>query len=252
MTTAARRDRRQAELAERRDAKRTRKSQPAQRRSLMVPLTIGAIVIGVVVVAAIALLRQDVPSTQGINEPIARTTYSLADGRAIGPANAPVTLEVWSDYQCPFCQRFATTWEQALSDKYAAQGTLRIVYRDYAFIGNESISAATAARCADAQGKYWQYHDYLFANQNGENKGWFSDSRLQSIAQAIGLDVGAFNACRADSSYRTSVVNESTQGHALGVTGTPTLAIGGQLRTDLTTYDKLEAAVEAALAQAAP
>jgi protein-disulfide isomerase len=252
MTTAARRDRRPAELAERRDAKRTRKSQPAQRRSLMVPLTIGAIVIGVVVVAAIALLRQDVPSTQGINEPIARTTYSLADGRAIGPANAPVTLEVWSDYQCPFCQRFATTWEQALSDKYAATGKLRIVYRDYAFIGDESIRASSAARAAEAQGKYWQYHDYLFANQNGENKGWFSDSRLQSIAQAVGLDLAAFNTARSDAATRQAVVAETAQGHALGITGTPTIAIDGQPRTDLTTYDKLEAAVEAALAQAAP
>ncbi len=251
MTTVARRDRRQAELAERRDSRRTRKKQPAQ-RSLMMPLTIGAIVVGVVVIAAIALLRQDVPSTDGINEPMARTAYNLADGRAIGPANAPVTLDVWSDYQCPFCQRFATTWESALSDKYVAQGKLRIVYRDYAFIGSESVSAAIAARAADQQGKYWQYHDYLFANQNGENKGWFSDGRLQSIAQAIGLDIASFNAARNDASFRTAVLNESAQGHALGITGTPTLAINGQLRTDLTTYDKLEAAVEEALAQATP
>lgn len=252
MTTVARRDRRQAELVERRDSRRARQKQPAQRRSMMMPLTIGAIVIGVVVIAAVALLRQDVPSTEGINEPMARTAYNLADGRAIGPANAPVTLDVWSDYQCPFCQRFATTWESALSAKYAAQGQLRIVYRDYAFIGSESVSAAVAARAADQQGKYWQYHDYLFANQNGENKGWFSDSRLQSIAQAIGLDIASFNAARNDASFRTAVLNESAQGRALGITGTPTLAINGQLRTDLTTYDKLEAAVEEALAQATP
>ena len=252
MTTAARRDRRQAELAERRDSRRTRRNEPTQRRSLMMPLTIGAIAIGVVVIAAIALLRQDVPSTGNINEPIARTAYSLADGRAIGPANAPVTLEVWSDYQCPFCQRFATTWEQALSDKYAAPGRLRIVYRDYAFIGSESVSAAIAARAADQQGKYWQYHDYLFANQNGENKGWFSDSRLQGIAQAVGLDIATFNAARSDADTRQAVVAETAQGRALGITGTPTLAINGQLRTDLTTYDKLEAAVEEALAQVTP
>jgi protein-disulfide isomerase len=252
MTTLARRDRRQAELAERRDSRRTRKKQPAQRRSLMMPLTVGAIVIGVVVIAAIALLRQDVPSTQRINEPMARTAYSLADGRAIGPAGAPVTLEVWSDYQCPYCQRFATTWEPALSDKYAAQGQLRIVYRDYAFIGDESVTTAIAARAADQQGKYWQYHDYLFANQNGENKGWFSDSRLQGIAQAVGLDIASFNAARSGGETRQAVLAETAQGRALGISGTPTLAINGQLRTDLTTYDKLEAAVEAALAQATP
>jgi len=252
MTTVARRDRRQAELAERRDSRRARKKQPAQRRSLMMPLTIGAIVVGLFVVAAIALLRQDVPSTEGINEPVARTAYNLTDGRAIGPTTAPVTIEVWSDYQCPFCQRFATTWESALSDKYAAAGKLRIVYRDYAFIGDESVKAAIAARAAEQQGQYWQFHDYLFANQNGENKGWFSESRLQGIAQAIGLDVAAFNSARGDVDLKQAVLDETAQGHRLGITGTPTIAIGGQLRTDLTTYDKLEAAVEEALAQATP
>jgi len=216
------------------------------------PLTVGAVIIGVVVIAAIALLRQDVPSIEGLNEPMSPTAYNLADGRAIGSADAGVTLEVWSDYQCPFCQRFATTWESALADKYAAAGKLRIIYRDYAFIGGESVSAAIAARAAEQQGKYWQYHDYLFANQNGENKGWFSDNRLQGIAQAVGLDIASFNTARSDAETRQAVLAETAQGRALGVTGTPTLAINGQLRTDLTTYDKLEAAVEAALAAATP
>src|SRR5262249_45449266 len=122
MTVDTRRQRRQAELAQRRDTRKARAGQPARGRSLMLPLTIGTILVGVAVVAALALLRQDVPGTEGLNEPVAHTTYSLADGRAIGPANAPVTLEVWSDYQCPFCQRFATSWELALTDKYAAEG----------------------------------------------------------------------------------------------------------------------------------
>lgn len=217
----------------------------------MMPLTIGAVLIGLAVIGAIALLRQDVP-TQSINEPMAPSAYNLADGRAIGRADAPVTLEVWSDYQCPFCQRFATTWEPSLAEDYAATGKLRIVYRDYAFIGNESVSAAIAARAAEQQGKYWQYHDYLFANQNGENKGWFSDSRLEAIAQAVGLDMASFNAARHETSNRTAVLNESAQGHALGITGTPTLAINGQLRPDLTTYEKLQAAVEAAITSTTP
>jgi protein-disulfide isomerase len=252
MTTVARRERRQAELAQRRDSRKARHTQPARSRSLMMPLTVGALVIGIAVIAAIAFLRQDVPSTDGINEPLTRTPYSLADGRAIGSARAPVTVEVWSDYQCPFCQRFATTWEPALAEKYAADGRIRIVYRDFAFIGDESIQAAAAARSAEQQGKYWQYHDYLFANQNGENKGWFAGSRLVGIAQALGLDVGAFDAARSDAAMKQAVLAETAQGRALGVTGTPTLVIGGEARTDIKTYDQLEAAVEAALAKAVP
>ena len=252
MTTAARRDRRQAELSQRRDTRKARQTQPARRRSLMMPLTIGAVVLGVVVIGILAFVRQDAPSTEGINQPVSRTTYSLTNGRAIGPANAPVTVEVWSDYQCPFCQRFATTWEPALTDKYAANGQVRVIYRDYAFIGDESVKAAIAARAAELQGNYWQYHDYLFANQNGENKGWFSESRLQGIAQAVGLDVAAFNTARGDPQIRQSVLAETAQGRSLGITGTPTIAIDGQLRTDLTSYDKLEAAVEAALAASNP
>ena len=252
MTTAARRERRQVELARRRDSRKPQHGQQARNRSLMMPLTIGALLVGVAVIAAIAFLRNDVPSTDGINEPLARTAYSLADGRAIGPANAPVTVEVWSDYQCPFCQRFATTWEPALADKYAADGKVRIVYRDFAFIGEESVQASIAGRCAEQQGKYWQFHDYLFANQNGENKGWFSASRLGGIAQANGLDVATFTTCRADATHRQAVLAETAQGRALGVTGTPTIVIGGELQTDLTTYDKLASAVETALAKAVP
>jgi len=216
----------------------------------MMPLTVGALLIGVAVIAAIAFLRNDIPSTDGINDPLTQTSYNLTDGRAIGPTSAPVTVEVWSDYQCPFCQRFATTWEPALADKYAADGRIRIVYRDFAFIGDESVDASIAARSAEQQGKYWPYHDYLFANQNGENKGWFSGSRLAGIAQAVGLDIGAFNAARSDAAIKQAVLAETAQGRALGITGTPTLVIGGEVRTDIKTYDQLEAAVEAALAKA--
>jgi protein-disulfide isomerase len=253
MTTVARRDRRQGQLDQRRDARRSRQGQgrSKQQRSLMLPLTVGAIVIGIIVIAAIAFLRQDGPMTEGINEPGpgTRSAYQFADGRALGPADAAVTVGVWSDYQCPFCQRFATGWETTLSTQFVESGQVRIAYMDFAFLGEESIAAAAAARCAEDDGKYWQYHDYLFANQNpaGENKGWITSGRLQGYAQAVGLDLGAFNACRASPDIRAAVLSETAQGRAAGVTGTPTLSINGTLRTDIKSYDDLAAAVQAAL-----
>jgi protein-disulfide isomerase len=248
MTEGARRERRQTELAARRDARRAKRSQPSRSSSLLLPLSVLAIVAGLVVVGAIAWLRQDVPPSS-LTEPLAPSDYSLAVGRTLGLADAPVTLEVWSDYQCPFCGFFATTWERPVTDQYAATGQLRIVYRDFAFIGPESLSAATAARCADAQGSFWQYHDYLFANQNGENKGWFSTARLAAIAQAVGLNLDTYNSCLADPSQRQAVQSETTQGRAQGVSSTPTLSIDGQLHTDFQSYGDLTAAIDAELAK---
>jgi protein-disulfide isomerase len=252
MTATTRHDRRQAELAQRRQSRR-RSQQQSHGRSALLWMSLGAIVLGIVVIGAIALLRHDAPPAgEAVDGPIVRTNYSLADGMALGPASAPLTIEVWSDYQCPSCQRFVTTWENSIIDKYVATGQVRLVYRDFAFIGAESADAAVAARCAGNQGQYWPFHDYLFANQNGENRGWFSSGRLQSIAQSLGLDLDAFNGCRADPAIGQAVGAETMAGRAAGVAGTPTLALAGVLRPDITSWDAMVAAVDAALVNAAP
>ncbi|MEK7647106.1 MAG: thioredoxin domain-containing protein, partial [Patescibacteria group bacterium] len=92
----------------------------------------------------------------------------------LGNPEAPVTVVEYSDFQCPFCGRFFHTTLSEFKENYIKTGQAKFIYRDFAFLGQESIDAAAAAKCAGDQGKFWDYHDYLFSHQSGENQGNFS------------------------------------------------------------------------------
>ncbi len=104
-----------------------------------------------------------------------------------GSDSAPVVLIEYADFQCPFCGRFFRDTEMSLINDYVAQGKIKFVYRDFTFLGEESRWAAEAARCAGDQGKFWEYHDYLYNHQSGENQGAFSLDNLKSFAKTLGL-----------------------------------------------------------------
>ena len=96
-------------------------------------------------------------------------------------------------------------------------------------MGQESFWSANAARCAGEQGKFWQYHDYLYNNQRGENQGAFSKSNLKSFAAALGLDKEKFNACLDSDRYLEEIKKETKAGGEAGVQGTPANFVNGVL-----------------------
>lgn len=102
---------------------------------------------------------------------------------SLGDENAPVTMIEYSDFQCPFCGKFARDTEPKLVEKYVRDGTLRIEWRDFPYLGQESANAAFAARAAQEQGKFWEYHDLLYENQESANSGAFSDEKLLDLAR---------------------------------------------------------------------
>jgi protein-disulfide isomerase len=124
-------------------------------------------------------------------QPVSSSDFTL------GNPQAKVALVLYEDFQCPFCGKFFTESEQPIRDTYVKNGEMQLVYRDFSFLGtfvspyveekDESINAAEAADCAGDQGKFWQYHDYLFTHQNGENKGNFSNLNLKLFAKEMGL-----------------------------------------------------------------
>jgi protein-disulfide isomerase len=157
----------------------------------------------------------------------------------MGNKNAKVTVVMYEDFQCPFCgaisglepnsdlvkalkQRDAS-WAPILPGlkPYIDNGQVLFVYRDYAFLGPESIRSAEAARCAGEEGKFWEYHDYLFGHQKGENEGNFSDDKLKSFAQTLGLNTASFNNCLDTGKYAEAVASSKSEGDGAGVTGTP-------------------------------
>ena len=171
----------------------------------------------------------------GLIAPTTASAVALVEGRSVGRADAPVTLDVWSDFQCPACGQYASIVEPALIRDLVTPGTLRIVHHDAAFQGakskasyDESVEAGAGARCAAEQGGYWPFHDWVFANQSGENKGAFADARLRAIAAAAGLDVAVWDACRATGEKQAAVRAETTKGASSGIDATPTMYINGQ------------------------
>jgi protein-disulfide isomerase len=158
--------------------------------------------------------------------PIFTPDAEFISGKGVGAADAPVTLEVWTDFQCSVCGVWANGSEPILYEKYIKEGKLRIEHKFFAFLGEESFTSAVGAICADTQDKFWAYHSYLYANQDGVNEGAYSAPRLRILAGAAGLDLTAWDSCVVDPAIRAVVEAESAAARAAGITGTPTLKIG--------------------------
>lgn len=167
--------------------------------------------------------------------------------QVLGSPSAPVTFVEFGDFQCPFCGRFYQTTEKPLIDKYVKTGQVKFIWRDFAFLGQESFDAAVAARCAGEQSKFWEYHNYLFENQQGENNGAFSVANLKSFAKNLNLDTGQFNSCLDSQKYLSAVQKETELGRQLGVDGTPSSFINGRHVTGALPFAQFETIIIDAL-----
>lgn len=178
-------------------------------------------------------LAQAPPAPQPAGEPQALDSQKFADlaskGYSKGDPKAKVTIIEFADFQCPFCDRFHQEVEKSLDQNYIASGKVRFVYHDIAILGQESQWAAEAARCAGDQGKFWQYHDYLYDNQRGENQGAFSKENLKKFALALGLDRQQFNTCLDSAKHKNEVAQNLQDAQAIGVSRTPTSFVNGRL-----------------------
>lgn len=149
------------------------------------------------------------------------------DPLAQGKVDAPVVMVVFSDFQCPFCGRFARQTEPTLVKTYVQTGILRIEWRDFPYLGPDSTTAAYAGRAAAAQGKFWQFHDAVYATQFEPNSGALSSSNIDKIATGLGLDMTRFHADMASAAVQQAVAADFALGQRIGVTGTPTFVING-------------------------
>jgi protein-disulfide isomerase len=118
--------------------------------------------------------------------------------------------------------------EPELVQRYVNDGTLRLEWRDFPYLGRESRRAAVAARAAQEQGRFWEYHDVLFENQKGENNGAFSDENLVAFAEKAGLDVERFEATLESGEYEEVVDKDFREAQDAGIQGTPSFTINGQ------------------------
>ncbi|HEX2855869.1 MAG TPA: thioredoxin domain-containing protein, partial [Propionibacteriaceae bacterium] len=150
------------------------------------------------------------------------------DPYAMGKVDAPVVMVVWSDFQCPFCGHFARETEPTLVKQFVDAGVLRIEWRDFPYLGKESQLAAVAGRAAAAQGKFWQFHDLVYAHEHQVNHGDLSAAHLREYASAAGLGLARYDADVKANRGADKVQADLSEGVGLGITGTPAFLINGQ------------------------
>jgi protein-disulfide isomerase len=168
----------------------------------------------------LASLRKTEPTKILIKAP--RVEVATAGHPSIGPANAPVTIVEFSDFQCPFCKRAEPTLKE-IRQKYG--DNVRLVYMDYPLpMHSHALDAAKAARCAGEQGKFWPFHDALFADQAKESPG-----DLKATAKSLGLNTSKFDTCFDQAKSEAGVRADLEQGKALGIDGTPAFFINGRM-----------------------
>jgi protein-disulfide isomerase len=186
------------------------------------------------IIKNLGMQKQMERRTQFVNELAAKNNVKILldppraivtvakDIPSIGPADAPVTIVEWSDYQCPFCKRAHPTVEQLLTEY---KDKVRFVYADYPLsFHKQAWPASVAAHCAEDQGKFWEMHKNLM-----EAQGDLSPADLQKRATDLGLKSDAFNTCLDSKKFDTRIQNSFNDGMALGVTGTPAFFINGRM-----------------------
>lgn len=220
---------------------RDRRSQERRRRILSLAL----VVAGLAALTAGLLILPNL-SSLGDLVAIEPRERPFVDGAAIGRADAPVLVEVFEDFQCPACRQFTEQSERLLEQELVANGTVRLVFRQYPFIGPESELAAHASLCAADQGRFWDFHDILFANQIGENVGAFTKRRLTAFAESLGLQMSTFESCLNNQLHQAAIDSDRALGLAYRISGTPSIIINGaqHFQGFVPSYEQLKAAIE--------
>ena len=230
-------------MSKRQELREKHKKQQKQQRSIIIIM----VVVGAILIAGALILPNLKPigtiaqiTPRVFNVPVNLTT--------IGNANAPVKVDVWEDFQCPACQKYSQQIETEIITKYVETGKVFYTFHQFPFIDSqvttkESQQAANASMCAAAQGRFWDYHDIVFANWDGENLGAYSDKRLIAFAKTLNLNMTEFTSCFNKDQFQTEIEKDYTDGVNRGVTGTPTIFENGVQTTIENLFPAIDSAV---------
>lgn len=204
---------------------------PASKSSPLKPFYI---VIGVIAVVGVGLLAYQVfgkaqPAMQPVPVDVDPAELQRTPGIALGDEDAPVVIYEFADFQCPACAQYSSMYLPLVKERLIDEGLVRYVYYDFPLGQHQNaFIAARAGRCANEQGRFWDYHDYLYARQRtwaamGNPTEFFVD-----LAEETGLDAGEFENCLRSDRYAEEVSRSAALGESLGVSGTPTLFVNGK------------------------
>ncbi|MBS3132826.1 DsbA family protein [Candidatus Woesearchaeota archaeon] len=168
----------------------------------------------------------------------------VGDAPTMGREDAPVTLIEFSDFQCPFCGRHFSQTHPQIKQYYIDTGKVRFVYKHFPLdsIHPQATPAALASECAKEQGKFWEYHDIIFQNQQS-----LGDASYKQWAAQLSLDTAQFNDCYDSQKYLSDVRSDLQEGSAAGVRGTPGFFLNGQPISGAQPFSVFQQAIEAEL-----
>ncbi len=195
-------------------------------------LAIGAIIASITITVVmfglnsvtdeIGLSIEPTPEIQGMGPAkITMDTFVSNGSPVLGDSNAPITLVEFGDYQCHYCHVFFDSIEGDIIKNYVETGKVKIIFKDYNIIGEDSVKASQGAHCANDQGMFWEYHDILYSNWTGENNGWASGTNLTNFAEEIGLDMNKWTECMMQQKHSQIILSSNEDARALELTGTP-------------------------------
>jgi protein-disulfide isomerase len=212
------------------------KATEAARRQRLLQLSVGGVFLAIIIVVVIIIVAGSGGGDKGgessnlsdIGEVNKLLTGIPQNATVLGKPGAPVKMFEYGDLQCPFCKEYSETYVQELIEGPVKKGELKIDYRDYIIIGEQSIPAGEAAAAAGAQGKGWNFIELFYRNQGEENSGYVTDEFLTSIAKGAGVkDIGKWNKERGGKEFTSEVEATTEQAQNFGFTGTPSFAIEG-------------------------
>jgi protein-disulfide isomerase len=182
--------------------------------------------------------------------PTPDTDFEEETVSAKGSPDAPVTIVEFSDFQCPFCEKFFTETLPQIQEEYIDTGKVKLVFKDFplSFHG-QAMPAAMTAECAGEQGKYWEMHDKLF----GEQSRWVDKPEVNDVmkqfADELGLDTDQFNQCFDSNKYADEINADMQEGIAAGVQGTPAFFINGQFISGAQPFEVFKQIIDQMLAE---
>ena len=212
-------------------------------------MTRSPIAIGVLMLLTVVLSATDAAAQSGF--------LSIDDDPILGNPEATVTIIEFGDYQCPLCRIFWKETMPRIKEQYVDTGKVQIVFRDFPQeVHPEASPAAMAAECAEDQGKYWEYHDKIFQEQDRRGREGdvvrFRTSDLKRWGEDVGLDTATFDACVDSEQHKDEVESDYADAAGVGVNGTPFFFVNGRVLAGAHPFSTFETVIEEFLNPAPP
>jgi protein-disulfide isomerase len=221
----------------------------ARRRDSRRPFYILLAAIAVVGTAAIAYVASRPAQSAATVDPT--LPPGEAKGYLLGDSTAPVQIVEFADFQCPACESFSTITEPDVRERIVNQGLASFRFYDFPLPQHRNaLNASLAAACANDQGKFWEYHDRLFAGQPDWSEQRNPQGTYAGYARELGLDVARWETCYESRTHERTILANKARGEQLGVNQTPTFIVGTRRVPGAVGYDRIRALVDSAAADA--